>query len=133
MKKHSIITLEIDSQGRVILPAELAARYGLIPGAQVRLEEDATGLRLSHSSHSLARVYVEPTNQCNLDCRTCMRNVWDEPPGWMSAETFQRILEGVQSLQPTPSVFFGGYGEPLAHPRIAEMVAQARPLGPRWN
>jgi hypothetical protein len=74
-------------------------------------------------------VYVEPTNICNLDCRICMRNVWDEPPGLMASETFARIMHGIGELTPTPSVFFGGFGEPLAHPHILEMIAAAKSSG----
>jgi MoaA/NifB/PqqE/SkfB family radical SAM enzyme len=29
----------------------------------------------------LNKVYVEPTNRCNLICVTCIRNSWDEPFG----------------------------------------------------
>ena len=129
MKKRSVISVETDSQGRVILPAEVAKRYGFTPGAKTRLEEDAAGFRFSRTTENLARVYIEPTNTCNLDCVTCMRNVWDVTPGRMSAAVFQRILAGVRTFQPTPSVFFGGFGEPLTHPDICEMVEQARRAG----
>jgi MoaA/NifB/PqqE/SkfB family radical SAM enzyme len=129
MKKRSILTIEVDSQGRVILPPDIARRYGLVPGAKTRLEEDAAGFRFSRTSENLARVYIEPTNQCNLNCRTCMRNVWDEVPGQMSERIFQRILEGISAHDPVPSVFFGGYGEPLVHPRICDMVEQAHRTG----
>ena len=129
MKKRSILTVEVDSQGRFILPAEVGKRYGFTAGAKVRLDEDAAGIRLTRSSANLARVYIEPTNFCNLDCVTCMRNVWNETPGSMSAPVFERILAGVRAFQPTPSVFFGGFGEPLTHPHICEMVEQARQAG----
>ncbi len=135
-RKTSIITVEVDSQGRMVLPAEITRRYGLTAGAKVRLEEDAgvgsasAGFHLSRSSENLARVYVEVTNQCNLDCLTCMRNVWgDEFPGRMSDAVFERVMEGVRAVQPAPAVFFGGYGEPLTHPRICDWVAQAHQAG----
>jgi MoaA/NifB/PqqE/SkfB family radical SAM enzyme len=32
----------------------------------------------------LRKIYVEPTNACNLACRTCVRNSWDEPEGFMA-------------------------------------------------
>ena len=111
------------------MPSDFGKRYGFSAGSKVRVEEDANVLQISRSFENLARVYVEPTNQCNLDCVTCMRNVWDEPPGWMSEHVFQRILDGIRSFHPTPLVFFGGYGEPLAHPNICEMVAQAHGAG----
>ena len=129
MKKRSILSVEVDGQGRFVLPAEIGQRYGLTAGAKVRLEEDATGLHVSRTSENLARVYVEVTNLCNLDCVTCMRNVWDETPGRMSEAVFQRILEGVRAASPTPTVFFGGYGEPLIHTRICDWVAQAHQAG----
>lgn len=129
MKKRSTLNIEVDDQGRFILPVEVGKRYGLAPGGKARLEEGLNGFRISRSSNSLARVYIEPTTLCNLDCATCMRNVWDEPPGQMSEAVFHRILEGIRTLQPTPSVFFGGFGEPLTHPHIIEMVAQAHQAG----
>ncbi len=70
---------QVDDAGRLILPPEVAARYGLRPGAQLRIDQETNGLRLQQPVTRLAKVYVEPTNICNLECRTCIRNVWDEP------------------------------------------------------
>ncbi len=75
------------------------------------------------------KIYIEPTNRCNLDCRTCMRNAWDEPLGRMSISTFARIMDGVRLISPRPVVFFGGLGEPLTHPDIVAMVAASKGLG----
>jgi MoaA/NifB/PqqE/SkfB family radical SAM enzyme len=129
MKKSSIVTIEVDSQGHLILPADICQRYGLIPGAKIRLEQNDTGMIFSRSSENLARVYVEPTNLCNLDCVTCMRNVWDEDSGYMSSEIFNEVLDGIKTVHPVPSIFFGGFGEPLTHPAIVEMVAQSHQAG----
>ncbi len=74
----------------------------------------------------LAKVYIEPTSRCNLACRTCMRNAWGEPLGDMSAATFAQIIASLRALDPRPTVFFGGIGEPLFHPHILDMVAQAK-------
>lgn len=129
MKKKRTISIQLDGQGHLILPDEVLLQYGLTPGSISRMEMSGHGLVLSRSSASLARVYVEPTNACNLDCSTCMRNVWEEPLGKMSMQTFERILQGMRSFVPTPLVFFGGFGEPLAHPDIHKMVAAARQAG----
>ena len=45
----------------------------------------------------LAKLYIEPTNQCNMRCRTCIRNVWDEALGKMSDAVFDRIIEGLRA------------------------------------
>ena len=129
MKKRSILTIQLDDQGHLIIPPGISQRYGLTPGAKVRLEESSVGFGFSRSSANLARVYVEPTNICNLDCRTCMRNVWEEPYGWMEDETLARVLDGVCQITPRPLVFFGGFGEPLAHPRILKMIMAAKQTG----
>ena len=85
----------------------------------------------SPAAAQLAKLYIEPTSHCNLACRTCLRNVWDEPPGHMPTATFDRILAGLRSFAPPPLVFFGGFGEPLAHPQIVDMVGRAKSLGSR--
>jgi MoaA/NifB/PqqE/SkfB family radical SAM enzyme len=123
--------ITIENDGRLALPPELAARLGLQPGAQAAYLFEDGALRIMPSADHLQRVYVEPTNLCNLDCVTCMRHAWDEPPGRMSEATFARVLEGLAQFSPLPEVFFGGYGEPLAHPRMIEMVAAVRRLGAR--
>lgn len=128
--KNDIITIQLDEQGHLILPQDVLQKYGLVPGSVSRVEISEYGLALSHSSDRLDTVYVEPTNTCNLDCLTCMRNVWKEPLGKMSTQTFEKIMQGVQSITPPPKMFFGGFGEPLAHANIREMVASARKICP---
>ncbi|HSR12962.1 MAG TPA: radical SAM protein [Thermodesulfobacteriota bacterium] len=119
----------IDGEGRLVFPRELADRYGLKAGGRVRLDEMLTGIRLRRPVSHLTKVYVEPTNMCNLECRTCIRNDWDESPGMMTGETFKRILGGLRSFSPAPTVFFGGFGEPLSHPGIIDMIGKAKSLG----
>jgi bifunctional DNA-binding transcriptional regulator/antitoxin component of YhaV-PrlF toxin-antitoxin module len=88
---------EVDAEGRLVIPPDLAAHLGLEPGAQVRLEVGANDLRLHRPVTHLNKVYIEPTNLCNIACRTCMRNSWEVNEGRMSEATFGRILEGLGS------------------------------------
>jgi MoaA/NifB/PqqE/SkfB family radical SAM enzyme len=120
---------DIDELGRLVFPSELAAQYGLMPGAKVRVRSSANELHLRRPVTHLAKVYIEPTNRCNLECVTCIRHSWDEPLGEMSSTTFAQIIEGLRVFSPTPEIFFGGLGEPLSHPNIVEMVEQAKALG----
>lgn len=121
--------VEVDEHGHLIVPPELMKRYGLVPGASLLIEEHKDRFSLVRSTASLCKVYVEPTNLCNLDCRTCMRNAWDEPLGKMTMETFAHIIRGIKEISPIPTVFFGGFGEPMAHPDLLEMVAAAQEAG----
>jgi MoaA/NifB/PqqE/SkfB family radical SAM enzyme len=101
----------------------------LQPGAQVSIEQGVNDFHLLRPVGQLAKIYVEATNACNLDCRTCMRNVWDEPLGKMTPATFQRVLDAAGQITPRPKIFFMGFGEPLAHAHTVEMVAQAKAIG----
>jgi MoaA/NifB/PqqE/SkfB family radical SAM enzyme len=118
--------IEIDEKSRLVLPPDVAARYGIQPGTQILLQESTKSLSLQRPVTLLAKVYVEPTSRCNLACRTCIRNAWNEPQGDMSTETWQRVIDSLKALPSRPEVFFGGFGEPLLLPNIAEMVAQAK-------
>lgn len=101
----------------------------------------------------LRKVYVEPTNACNLDCRTCVRHAWDEPEGFMDWLVYERVVEGLAAAardadgraaaqDATPrgaahgrgaaepaTVAFMGLGEPLLHPRLVDMVRLATERG----
>ncbi len=121
--------VEVDEAGNVVVPPALAERFGLKPGTKMRIEAGPNGFRLRRPVTQLAKVYVEPTNRCNLKCVTCIRNSWDEPLGGMHPATFARIVEGLRAFSPSPDVLFGGLGEPLAHPDIVDMVRQAKALG----
>jgi MoaA/NifB/PqqE/SkfB family radical SAM enzyme len=120
---------EVNAQGDLVIPRETAERFGLKPGARVRLEDDVNHVRLHRPVTQLAKVYVEPTIYCNLDCRTCIRNVWCEELGSMTEATFSRILDSLKLIEPRPSIFFGGLGEPLFHKDIAAWIARAKAIG----
>ena len=85
----------------------------------------------------LRKVYVEPTNACNLDCRTCVRHSWDEPEGFMEWDGYEAVVDGLVETghdETGPGagiVAFMGLGEPLLHPRFLDMVRLAKKRGLR--
>lgn len=121
----------VDEEGRLVLPPEVRSRFGLEPGAKVRLDPERNSLRIHRPVTHLAKVFIEPTDACNIDCITCFRNAWDVPVGRMSDETFSAILSGLQEIDPVPTVYFGGIGEPLFHRRTVEWIARVKQLGGR--
>jgi Fe-coproporphyrin III synthase len=121
--------LSLDADGRVTLPQSVLRRYGLDRGEGVLLEKTESGLALHPLRPDVRKVYLEPTTRCNLHCRTCVRNVWEEPLADMSQATFERVLDGLQGLPELREVVFGGYGEPFAHPRILDYLAAVKELG----
>ncbi len=83
------------------------------------------------SSHGLRKLYVEPTNRCNISCATCVRNAWAEPMGEVPLELYERLALEFGGMPDLKCVQFGGYGEPLLHPDIARMVKHAHERGLR--
>ncbi|MCX7683060.1 MAG: tungsten cofactor oxidoreductase radical SAM maturase, partial [Anaerolineae bacterium] len=75
------------------------------------------------------KVYVEVTTNCNLHCRTCVRNVWSEQPGDMSDLTFERLISQLEALPQLEEIAFGGYGEPLAHPSLIGYLERVKARG----
>jgi MoaA/NifB/PqqE/SkfB family radical SAM enzyme len=120
----------VDEEGRLVVPACVASQYGLRHEAQVSLDNKDALLRIHPSVNRLAKVYIEPTNRCNLDCTTCMRNDWNEALGRMERSTFEKIVAELEKVSPPPTIFFGGLGEPLLHPDIVEMVEEAKTFSP---
>jgi MoaA/NifB/PqqE/SkfB family radical SAM enzyme len=127
--KSTTAWAEVDENGHLILPPEVARQFGLLPGSKVRLDEGHNFVRMHRPITHLTKIYIEPTVACNLDCITCFRNAWDQPIGRMSEETFEQILEGLKKLSPIPDVYFGGIGEPLFHPKTVEWIRRIKELG----
>ena len=83
---------------------------------------------MSAGADDLRKVYVEPTNACNLNCTTCVRHSWDEPEGFMEWATFEAVVDGLVDAagdgeggaaagpHAAGTVAFMGLGEPLLHP-----------------
>ena len=119
----------VGKSGDLRLPEELRRRWGLAPGAELLVRETPEGLLLRPSDPPLTKVYVEPTTACNLRCRICVRNSWNEPVGSMEMATYRRLVDGLRGVPSLRTMAFWGFGEPLLHPDIVEMVALAKGLG----
>ncbi len=123
------ITLEEGESGSLRLPSALCGRYGLEPGQELLVERTSSGLALHPLRPDVRKVYLEVTTRCNLQCRTCVRNIWDDPLEDMEDETFRRLLAQLRELPGLREIVLGGYGEPLAHPGILDYLAAIRDLG----
>jgi len=80
---------------------------------------------------NLRKIYIEPTTLCNLDCRTCIRHTWKESQGHMPWEVFESLLAGLTAFPQVRTMSFAGFGEPLFHPRIVDMIRIASERGMR--
>jgi MoaA/NifB/PqqE/SkfB family radical SAM enzyme len=119
----------VNDQKEIVLPPHMANELGIVPGDEIRIEPNSHGFYLHPSIGTLKRIYIEVTNTCNLNCSTCMRNIWDVQYGHMSEKTFGKILLELGEFVRKPELFFGGYGEPLSNPACLVMLEKAKKLG----
>ena len=87
------------------------------------------GYRLIPLLPDIKRVYIEVTTKCNFSCITCIRSSWQDDLAHMEWATFENIVKNLKELPELESVHFGGFGEPLLHPRIFDMVRAVKELG----
>lgn len=67
------------------------------------------------------RVWVEPTNNCNLRCISCAnRLIKDEEKGFMDFNLFKKIIDQLSGY--SHEIYLYMAGEPLLHPKITEMI-----------
>lgn len=114
--------LVVGPDGRIALPVDYSS-------TRVVVERREDGLVVWRARPDARRVYIEPTAHCNLSCSICIRQVWRDAPGEMSWDTFATIIAQLEAFPELRQITFGGFGEPLVHPRIVDMVAQAGALG----
>ncbi|MTI81068.1 MAG: tungsten cofactor oxidoreductase radical SAM maturase [Firmicutes bacterium] len=79
----------------------------------------------------IKKIYIEVTALCNFSCTTCIRNSWKDELGQMEWTTFERLLSQLKELPELETVHFGGFGEPMSHPRIFDMLQAVKSLGLR--
>jgi Fe-coproporphyrin III synthase len=115
-----------DDLGRLTLPSDFVQRRRLAPNLEYWLDEREGELILRPRLPDARKLYIEPTTGCNLHCRTCIRNVWGDPEAKMSMDTFRRIVDSLAGLPNLNRVVFTGFGEPLSHPNILEMIEAVR-------
>lgn len=119
----------VGQDGVLRLSGKQRRRLSLAPGTDLLVRETSEGLLLRPSDPPLTKVYVEPTSACNLRCRTCVRNSWSEQVGSMETASYRQLVDGLQGVPSLRTIAFWGFGEPLLHPDIVEMVVLAKELG----
>jgi tungsten cofactor oxidoreducase radical SAM maturase len=115
-----------DPGGVLNLPAGFLRRRGLSGRTEYWLDQRDGALLLIPRLADLHKLYVEPTTVCNLNCRTCIRNVWGDPKAHMEMETFRELLVQTEAFPGLKRVVLSGLGEPLTHPHFLEMVRLVR-------
>ena len=72
-----------------------------------------------------SKVYVEITNQCNMNCSFCHGH--GRAPKQMTTAEFTRVLD--QLSDQTQYLYYHLMGEPLTHPQLTEFIGMAGARG----
>ena len=64
------------------------------------------------------KIYIEITNNCNLDCTFCIKNKREKK--FISTKEYMKVLENIKPF--TNYVYLHLMGEPLLHPKINEII-----------
>ncbi|MBQ6841363.1 MAG: radical SAM protein [Bacilli bacterium] len=75
------------------------------------------------------KVYIEITNNCNLDCTFCIKN--HRKQKFMTEEEFRSILDKLKGH--TKYLYFHLLGEPLLHPKLINFINLANANGFQVN
>ncbi len=110
-------------ENQLHLPDDFLARRQFSRQTEYWLDARDGDLILHPSLPDLRKLYIEPTTECNLFCRTCIRNIWSDPIERMSLDTFQRLLSSLKRLPDLKRIVFTAFGEPLTHPDLLNMIA----------
>lgn len=119
----------IEQDGTIRLPESFLQHHHFAPGTQCWVEQRDSRLILLPRLPDLQKVYVEPTTTCNLCCRTCIRNVWQDPEAHMEMAVFEQLVEQLGVFPEMRRVIFSGLGEPMSHPHFVDMVRLVRARG----
>jgi tungsten cofactor oxidoreducase radical SAM maturase len=115
--------IRIAKDGRLQLPVSLDDEQ------EVLFLNTEGGYRLIPLLLDIKKVYIEVTTKCNFSCITCIRSSWQDELAHMEWATFENIVRNLKELPKLEAVHFGGFGEPLMHPRIFDMLRIAKGLG----
>jgi tungsten cofactor oxidoreducase radical SAM maturase len=117
----------LDADGRAVLPVKANKEQ------EVLFIQTRSGYRIIPLEADIKKVYVEVTTHCNFSCLTCIRNSWQDEICHMEDEVFSRLVSSLKALPHLKTVHFGGFGEPMCHPGIFDLLREIKGLGLRME
>jgi Fe-coproporphyrin III synthase len=116
------------NQNNIALPRDFLRRRQMPENGNYWLSERDGDLILHPRRPDAQKLYIEATTVCNLECTTCIRNVWSDPRERMTMDTFEQIVASIPRFPNLDRVVFTSFGEPLTHPNLFDMIAAVRRL-----
>ncbi|AFH42189.1 tungsten cofactor oxidoreductase radical SAM maturase [Fervidicoccus fontis] len=80
-------------------------------------------------SLNMKYLYIELTTRCNLKCKMCFKQYWEDKEGDMDYNLFLKILNDTQEFPSIKMIFLGGIGEPTVYPKFTDAVKEIKDRG----
>lgn len=64
------------------------------------------------------QIYIELTNNCNMNCDYCSKQFSERPSGYISLDTIDTIVEKISGVSNINRIYLSHLGESLLHPDI---------------
>ena len=132
LKSAGGLTWDILVRGKYDFTYDLMSVHSYLP-LRKRLNLLRTGANLVHRRcHPWGwpvHMHVELTSYCNLRCRVCPTGIGklERPALAMDPSLLKRLMDEVGPYLLTSSLW--GWGEPLLHPRLGEILSQVQSRG----
>lgn len=92
-----------------------------------------SGVRLGHKLFKRSNplpsipptVFIELTNNCNLNCLMCDRESMTRKTGFIDMDLYRKIIDNASRIG-ISDIKLNRFGEPFIHPSLAEMVRYAK-------
>lgn len=120
--------IKIDKEGNLKIPEKIKENLELKPETELKLKASDSSIIIKRADPLLTKAYIEPTTDCNLNCKTCVRHSWDEDLGHMEISLYKKLIEELKGFKKLNRISFWGIGEPLYHPDIIKMINLANDL-----
>ena len=88
-------------------------------------EDELTRAYFEETEHFPYQIYIELTNNCNLDCTFCARKVMNRDAGFMSNEIFEKIIDEISIIRPYAHIQLFGIGESTLDKKIFDKIRYA--------
>lgn len=67
-------------------------------------------------------IYIEPTNDCRLNCSICPNKNTKSKTGYLDSGLFKKIINEIALFNNTKNITLHKNGEPLLHPELPKMI-----------
>lgn len=75
-------------------------------------------------------IYIEPTNDCSLNCSICPNKIFNAKTGYLNFDLFKKIIKETAKFDCVKTITLHKEGEPLLHLQLPKMIKYIKTKSP---